>query len=75
MPCFLRDHPELKPFVLSDVQLTWTRIGGGVYGRVDEVPFPVAAAAKTVYAFLPGRTERSRICPGKAASEFVKECH
>ena len=49
---FLRDHPGLRPFVLSDVQLTGTRIGGGAYGRVDEVAFPVTAAAKTVYAFF-----------------------
>ena len=49
---FLRDHPELSPFVLSDVQLTGTRIGSGAYGRVEEVVFPVGAAAKTLFAFL-----------------------
>ena len=54
---FLCDHPGLRPFVLSDVQLTGTRIGRGAYGRVDEVAFPVAAAANTVYAFsLQNRT-------------------
>ena len=42
----------MKPFVLSDVQLTGTRIGGGAYGRVAEVAFPMVAAAKIVYAFL-----------------------
>ena len=51
---FLRDHPELRPFVLSDVQLTGTRIGGGAYGKVEEVVVPVGAAAKTIYAFLQG---------------------
>ena len=64
---FLRDHPGLRPFVLSDVQLTGTNIGGGAYGTVDEVAFPVTAAAKTIYAFLHGDLS-------KAASDFVREC-
>ena len=34
---FVLDNPDLKPFVLSDVQLTGTKIGSGAYGRVDEV--------------------------------------
>ena len=51
---FLRDHPELRPFVLSDVQLTGTTIGGGAYGQVEEVAFPVEAAAKTIHAILQG---------------------
>ena len=70
---FLGDHPGLRPFVLSDVQLTGTRIGGGAYGRVDEVAFPVAAAAKTVYAFLQESDGTVEDLP-KAASEFVREC-
>ena len=70
---FLRDHQGLRPFVLSDVQLTGTRIGGGAYGRVDEVAFPVAAAAKTIYAFLQGGDGTVEDLP-KAASEFVREC-
>ena len=64
---FLHDHPGLSPFVLSDVQLTGTRIGGGAYGTVDEVAFPVAAAAKTIHHILQGGLS-------KAASEFVREC-
>ena len=64
---FLRDHPGLRPFVLSDVQLTGTNIGGGAYGTVDEVAFPVAAAAKTIHPILQGSLS-------KAASEFVREC-
>ena len=67
---FLRDHPGLRPFVLSDVQLTGTMIGGGAYGRVDEVAFPVVAAAETVYAFLHGTVGDLP----KAAREFVREC-
>ena len=62
---FLRDHPGLRPFLLSDVQLTGTEIGGGAYGKVEEVVFPVSAAAKTIYDFLR---------QAKAATEFVREC-
>ena len=70
---FLRDHPELRPFVLSDVQLTGTRIGGGAYGRVEEVVFPVGAAAKTLFAFLQEGDDSSPELP-KAVAEFVREC-
>ena len=64
---FLRDHPGLRPFVLSDVQLTGINIGGGAYGTVEEVAFPVAAAAKTIHPILQGGLS-------KAASDFVREC-
>ena len=66
----LRDHPGLKPFVLSDVQLTGTSIGGGAYGRVDEVAFQVSAAAKTIYF----NTEEGHLDQSKAESDFVREC-
>ena len=64
---FLRDHPQLRSFVLFDAQLTGINIGGGAYGTVDEVAFPVAAAAKTIHPILQGGLS-------KAASEFVREC-
>ena len=67
---FLRDHPELRPFVLSDVQLTGTTIGGGAYGQVEEVAFPVEAAAKTIHAILQGGPNEL----SKAVAEFVREC-
>ena len=67
---FLRDHPALRPFVLSDVQLTGTTIGDGAYGQVDEVVFPVGAAAKTIHAILQGGPYEL----SKAAAEFVREC-
>ena len=70
---FLRDHPELRPFVLSDVQLTGTRIGGGAYGRVDDVVIPVGAAAKTLFSFLQEGDDSSPELP-KAVAEFVREC-
>ena len=49
---FLGDHPELRPYVLSDVQLTGTTIGHGAYGSVEEVTVPVCGAAKTVHDLL-----------------------
>ena len=64
---FQSDHPGLRPFVLTDVQLTGINIGGGAYGAVDEVAFPVAAAAKTIHPILHGDLS-------KAASDFVREC-
>ncbi|CAI8042845.1 Probable serine/threonine-protein kinase DDB_G0271682, partial [Geodia barretti] len=62
---FLREHPGLRPFVLSDVQLTGHKIGSGAYGEVEEVVVSVGAAAKTIYAFLR---------EAKASTEFVREC-
>ena len=41
----LRDNPQLKPFVLSNVRLTGTRIGAGAYGSVEEVAIPGAICA------------------------------
>ena len=71
----LLDYPELRPFVLSDVQFTGTKIGGGAYGRVDEVAIPVSAAAKTIYALLQ-ESDGSRPDEEvpKAVTEFVREC-
>ena len=69
----LRDNPELRPFLLSNVQRTGVRIGGGAYGIVEEVAIPVGAAAKTVYAVLQERDEVSDKLP-KAVTEFVREC-
>ena len=51
---FLGDHPELRPYVLSDVQLTGTTIGHGAYGSVEEVALPVCGAAKKVHDLLLG---------------------
>ena len=69
----LRDNPELRPFLLSDVRRTGVRIGSGAYGRVDEVAISVMAAAKTIYEFLQERDEVSDQLP-KAVTEFVREC-
>ena len=69
----LRNNPELRPFLLSNVQRTGVRIGGGAYGVVEEVAVPMTAAAKTIYDFLQDRDEASDQLP-KAATEFVREC-
>ena len=69
----LRDNPELRPFLLSNVRRTGVRIGGGAYGIVEEVAIPVTAAAKTIYDFLQRRDEVSDQLP-KAVTEFVREC-
>ena len=73
MEAVLRDNPELRPFVLSNVRFTGTRIGGGAYGRVDEVEIPVKAAAKTIYNFLQDSPGPDDQVP-KAVAEFVREC-
>ena len=62
---FLGDHPELRPYVLSDVQLTGTTIGHGAYGSVEEVAVPVCGAAKTVHDLLLGSP--------KITSQFAEE--
>ena len=45
---------ELRPYVLSNVQLTGTTIGHGAYGSVEEVAVPVCGAAKKVHDLLLG---------------------
>ena len=61
----LGDHPELRPYVLSDVHLTGTTIGHGAYGSVEEVAVPVCGAAKTVHDLLLGSP--------KITSQFAEE--
>ena len=60
---FLGDHPELRPYVLSDVQFTGTAIGHGAYGSVEEVA--VCGAAKKVHDVLLGSP--------KITSQFAEE--
>ena len=72
---FLRDHPELRPFLLSSARPTGMIIGSGSYGSVEEVAIPGAVcAAKKIHDFFqdPRRMPREGI--EKAASEFVREC-
>ena len=62
---FLGGHPELRPCLLSEVQLTGTTIGHGAYGSVEEVVVPVCAAAKKVHDLLLGSP--------KITSQFAEE--
>ena len=72
---FLCDYPELRPFVLSNVRLTGTRIGVGSYGTVEEVAVPGAiCAAKKIHDFFQDPTQVAPAVVGKTAEQFVKEC-
>ena len=51
---FLDAYPALRPYVLSNVQLTGTVVGDGAYGSVEEVTIPVCGAAKRVHDVLLG---------------------
>ena len=70
----LRDNPELRPFVLSNVTLTGTRIGAGAYGSVDEVAISVCGAAKKIHDIFQDRSEIPDDDISKASTQFVKEC-
>jgi serine/threonine protein kinase len=70
----LRDNPELRPFVLSNVRLTGTRIGAGAYGSVEEVTIPVGAAAKKIHDIFQDRSEIPDDEIDKASTQFVREC-
>ena len=62
---FLRDHPEMRPYILSDVQLKDTAIGHGAYASVEEVAVPVCAVAKKVHGIL--------LSSSKITSQFAAE--
>lgn len=71
----LRDNPELRPFILSNVRLTGTRIGAGSYGSVEEVTVPGAiCAAKKIHDIFQDRSEIPSADILKASNRFVKEC-
>ena len=74
MADFLGDNPELRPYVLSDVRLTGTRIGSGAYGSVEEVAIPVGAAAKKIHDIFQDRSEIPEDEILRASSQFVREC-
>ena len=64
---FLRNNPELQPFVLSNVQLTGNTIGAEAYGSVEEVAVPGAiCAVKKIHDFF----LNTPLVP----SRFLKEC-
>ena len=75
MADLLRDHPELRPFVLSNVRLTGTRIGAGAYGSVEKVEIPGAVcAAKKIHDIFQDRSEIPAAEIQRATAQFVEEC-
>ena len=72
---FLRDHPDLRPFLLSSARATGRTIGSGSYGSVEEVAVPGAVcAAKKIHDFFQDPRQMTREGIEKAADEFVREC-
>ena len=75
MAGFLRDNPELQPFLLYNVRLTGIRIGAGAYGSVEEVAVPGAiCAAKKIHEVFLDRSEIPATKIRKSAAQFVREC-
>ena len=72
---FLRDHPDLRPFLLSSARATGRTIGSGSYGSVEEVAIPGAVcAAKKIHDFFQDPRQMPREGLEKAADEFAREC-
>ncbi|CAI8010873.1 Serine/threonine-protein kinase STY46 [Geodia barretti] len=72
---FLRDYPELRPFVLSNVRPTGVMIGAGAYGSVEEVAIPGAiCASKTIHDFFQDRHEFQAADLHRVTAQFVREC-
>ena len=65
---------ELRPFVLSNVTLTGTKIGAGAYGSVDEVAIPVCGAVKKIHDIYLDRSEIPDDEISKVSTQFAKEC-
>ena len=75
MQSFLRNHPALRPFLLSSARATGRTIGTGSYGSVEEVAVPGAVcAAKKIHDFFQDPRQMPREGIEKAADEFVREC-
>ncbi|CAI8057174.1 Serine/threonine-protein kinase STY46 [Geodia barretti] len=71
----LRDNPELRQFLLSNVRLTGVRIGAGAYGSLEEVAVPGAVcAAKRINEVFLDRSEIPEAEILKSAAYFAKEC-
>ena len=71
----LRDNPELRPVLLSNVRLTGTRIGAGAYGSVEEVAIPGAiCAAKKIHEFFQDLSQIPAAAIQRASTQFVREC-
>ena len=74
---FLRDNPELKQFVLSNVRLTGNPIGAGAYGAVEEATMPGGAicAVKKIHDFFQDPSQVPVAATRRtSAQKFVREC-
>ena len=72
---FLRDHPGLRPFLLSNARPTGRTIRSGSYGSVEEVAIPGAVcAAKKIHDFFQDPTKMPRKGIKRVSREFVREC-
>ena len=72
---FLREHPELRSFLLVDTRPTGTTIGSGSYGSVEEVAIPGAlCAAKKIHSLFQDATKVAPEWIEKTSAEFVREC-
>ena len=75
MAANLRDDPDLRSFVLSNVRLTGIRIGSGAYGSVEEVAIPGAiCAAKKIHDFFQDTAQVSDAAISTATTQFIREC-
>ena len=71
----LQNDPLLRPFTITNVQFTGTRIGSGSYGIVEAVEVAGAScAAKKIHDCFQDRSEipEAQIC--KLERQFVVEC-
>ena len=72
---FLRDHRDLRPFLLANARPTGRTIGSGSYGSVEEVAIPGAVcAAKKIHDFFQDPRQMPREGIERASREFVREC-
>ena len=73
MAAYLRDNPNLRSFVLSNVRLTGIRIGSGAYGSVEEVAIPGAVCtAKKIHDFFQDTAQVSDAAI--STTQFIREC-
>ena len=72
---FLREHPELRPFLLANARPTGRTIGEGSYGSVEEVEIPGAkCATMKIHDVFQDPTRMPAEGIQKASCEFVREC-
>ena len=71
----LSRHPELRPFVLSNVRPTGVVIGSGAYGSVEKVTMNGAlCAAKKIHEIFQDRSEIPQEEIDRATQQFIVEC-